>query len=62
MGEATKAINFISNIKKRYSFIIKWGEETDTCDLEGEVIETSNIRPTYEQVRNDNFKAFSRKY
>ena len=50
VGEATKVINFISNIKKRYSFIIKWGEETDTCDLEGEVIETSNIRPNYEQI------------
>ena len=62
MGEATKAINFISNIKKRYSFIIKWGEETDTCDLEGEVIETSNIRPTYEQVSNIISKLFLGKY
>ena len=58
VGEATKSINFISNIKKRYSFIIKWGEETDTCDLEGEVIETSNIRPTYEQVSSTISKLF----
>ena len=50
VGEATKVINFISNIKKRYSFIIKWGEERDTCDLEGEVTETSNIRPDYDQI------------
>ena len=34
------------------------GEETDTCDLEGEVIETSNIRPTYEQVSNIISKLF----
>ena len=39
VGEATKVISFISNIKKRYSFIIKWGEERDTCYLEGEVTE-----------------------
>ena len=44
VGEATKAINFISNHKKRYSFTVKWGEERDTCDFEGEVIEKSNIR------------------
>ena len=51
VGEATKSINFISNFKKRYSFIIKWGQETDTCDLEGEVVATSSVRPNVEKVK-----------
>ncbi len=52
VGEATKAINFITNTKKRYSFIIKWGEETDTYDREGNVIYRSNKRPNYENINH----------
>ena len=51
VGEATKTINFITNFKKRYSFIIKWGEETDTCDLEGDVVAKSDVRPSFEKVK-----------
>jgi len=40
IGEATKAISFIQNKKKTYSFTIKWGETTETDDLEGLVLET----------------------
>ena len=38
VGEATKSIKFITNNKKKYTFIIKWGEETNTCDREGKII------------------------
>ena len=51
IGEATKAIKFISNHKKRYSFVIKWGEETDTCDSEGEIINRSKRRPSFEDIK-----------
>ena len=51
VGEATKSIKFISNLKKRYSFLIKWGEETDTCDLEGKVVAQSSVRPDIEKVK-----------
>ncbi len=51
VGEATKTINFITNFKKRYSFIIKWGEETNTCDLEGDVVAKSDVRPSFEKVK-----------
>jgi len=50
IGEATKSINFITNNKKKYLFVIKWGEETDTCDSEGEVIKICKKRPTYDEV------------
>ncbi len=35
IGEATKVISFIQNKEKRYSFTIKWGETTETDDIEG---------------------------
>ena len=52
IGEATKVISFIQNKKKKYSFIIKWGETTETDDLEGKVLEKSKYRPTHEEIKN----------
>ena len=51
VGEATKSINFITNNIKRYSFIIKWGEETDTYDREGNIIFKSEKRPAFENIK-----------
>ncbi len=50
VGEATKCISFIHNKIKKYSFTVKWGETTNTDDLEGTVLEKSNVRPTKTQV------------
>ena len=33
-----------------YDFTIRFGEETDTLDAEGEVVATSDVRPTREQI------------
>ena len=52
LGEATKLISFIQNKKKKYSFIIKWGEATDTDDSEGKIIKKSNSRPNKEEIQN----------
>jgi len=52
VGEATKCISFIQNKSKKYSFIIKWGERTDTDDSIGKVLEKSNIRPTKKHINN----------
>jgi tRNA pseudouridine55 synthase len=35
---------------KAYDFTIRFGEETDTLDGEGQVVATSEVRPTLEQV------------
>jgi tRNA pseudouridine55 synthase len=35
---------------KAYDFTIRFGEETDTLDAEGQVVATSGIRPTLEQI------------
>ena len=50
IGEATKFISFIQNKNKKYSFSVKWGENTDTDDIEGKVLEKSNIRPNKDQI------------
>ncbi len=51
-GEATKTISFVQNAEKTYHFSIIWGEQTNTDDREGEIIATSDFRPTKEQILN----------
>jgi tRNA pseudouridine55 synthase len=50
LGEATKTVPFIMDGRKRYRFTIHWGEERDTDDAEGRVVETSAARPQPEAV------------
>jgi len=45
-GEATKTVPYIMNAEKRYRFTAKWGVSTTTDDTEGEVIATSDHRPS----------------
>jgi len=52
VGEATKVISFIQDKKKSYSFTIKWGETTETDDLEGAVLERSDVRPNIKQINS----------
>ncbi|MBL0000537.1 MAG: tRNA pseudouridine(55) synthase TruB [Sphingomonadales bacterium] len=51
MGEATKLAGRMLDSDKCYDFTIAFGEETDSLDLEGAVIATSDVRPTMEEVR-----------
>jgi tRNA pseudouridine55 synthase len=46
LGEATKVAGRMLDATKAYDFTIKFGEETDTLDAEGKVVETSAVRPT----------------
>jgi tRNA pseudouridine55 synthase len=50
LGEATKTVPFIMDSRKRYRFTVRWGEERDTDDAEGRVIETGSARPSPEAV------------
>lgn len=45
LGEATKLAGRMLDASKTYAFTIAFGEETDTLDLEGQVIATSDRRP-----------------
>lgn len=46
LGEATKSIPYVDTDIKEYEFELTFGEERDTGDIEGQVIATSQIRPT----------------
>jgi tRNA pseudouridine55 synthase len=50
LGEATKLCGRMLDATKSYDFTIRFGEETDTLDAEGQVFATSDVRPTLEQV------------
>lgn len=51
LGEATKLAGRMLDASKIYDFTIRFGEQTDSLDVEGQVIATSNVRPTLEQVK-----------
>jgi tRNA pseudouridine55 synthase len=50
LGEATKLAGHMLDASKSYDFTIKFGEQTDTLDLEGAVIAISDLRPTMAEV------------
>ena len=49
-GEATKTVQYVMEGEKAYRFTVRWGEERDTDDAEGEVAATSDRRPTREEI------------
>jgi tRNA pseudouridine55 synthase len=51
-GEGTKLIPLLQDGLKTYRFRVKWGEQTNTDDTEGEVIATSDTRPTRDAIEN----------
>jgi tRNA pseudouridine55 synthase len=50
IGEATKLCGRMLDSDKAYEFTVRFGEETDTLDAEGAVIERSQVRPTLQQI------------
>jgi tRNA pseudouridine55 synthase len=50
LGDATKLVEYVMHCEKTYVFRVQWGEARDTDDLEGQVIATSEVRPTKEQI------------
>lgn len=50
LGEATKLCGRMLDASKIYEFTVRFGEETDTLDLEGEVVARSDARPTLAQI------------
>ena len=52
LGEATKTIPYTQDALKTYEFTVRWGEQRSTDDAEGEVIATSEIRPTPDAIES----------
>ncbi len=51
LGEATKTVNFIQDAIKTYAFEITWGEQRNTDDAEGEVLKSSQKRPSKNEIK-----------
>src|SRR4029079_7180321 len=45
LGEATKTVPFVVDSRKIYRFTVRWGEERDTDDADGQVVAASDLRP-----------------
>ncbi|WP_420960407.1 tRNA pseudouridine(55) synthase TruB [Brucella sp. IR073] len=50
LGEATKTVPYVMDGAKIYRFTVAWGEERSTDDLEGGVTQTSDKRPTKDEI------------
>ena len=51
LGEATKTVPYITDALKAYEFTVTLGQATNTDDAEGEVIATSDLRPSDDQIK-----------
>jgi tRNA pseudouridine55 synthase len=50
LGEATKLCGRMLDASKSYEFTVRFGEETDTLDAEGEIVARCDVRPTRDQI------------
>ncbi|MGH6652788.1 MAG: tRNA pseudouridine(55) synthase TruB [Sphingopyxis sp.] len=50
LGEATKLCGRMLDASKIYDFTIRFGVQTDGLDAEGEIVATSDVRPTFAEV------------
>jgi tRNA pseudouridine55 synthase len=51
LGEATKTVPYITDALKAYEFTVRFGQATRTDDAEGEVIATSDLRPSDDDIK-----------
>ena len=51
LGEATKTVPYVTDALKAYHFTVRLGQATNTDDTEGDVIATSELRPSDEEIK-----------
>ena len=51
LGEATKTVPYVTDALKAYAFTVRLGQATNTDDAEGEVIATSDVRPSDDEIK-----------
>ncbi|MEL6617896.1 MAG: tRNA pseudouridine(55) synthase TruB [Pseudomonadota bacterium] len=51
LGEATKTVPYVTDALKAYRFIVRLGQATNTDDAEGEVIASSDTRPSDQEIK-----------
>lgn len=52
IGKSTRLFDYLLDKKKEYTATVEFGYMTDTLDLEGEVIERSNVIPSFHEVES----------
>ncbi len=50
MGEATKTVAYVMDGAKTYRWQVTWGQARSSDDAEGEIIATSDVRPTVAEI------------
>jgi tRNA pseudouridine55 synthase len=50
IGSSTRLVQFLSGETKHYDAVIRFGLETTTCDITGEVVASSAARPTRDSI------------
>jgi tRNA pseudouridine55 synthase len=50
LGAATKTVSYVMDGRKTYRFTVRWGEQRDTDDADGQVMATSHRRPSREDI------------
>ena len=51
IGKSVRLFDYLLNKKKEYVATVAFGYMTDTLDLEGKIVENSDVLPSYEQVK-----------
>ena len=51
LGKATRLLRFITDLPKEYEATMVIGTETNTLDAEGEVLRTTNTKPSLEELQ-----------
>lgn len=52
VGRATRLFDMMQNKQKRYIATFKFGLTTDTLDVEGQTLETTNVIPNSQQIKD----------
>lgn len=50
LGEATKTVPYVTDGQKTYRFTVRFGEETNTDDAEGEIVNSADQRPADDEI------------
>lgn len=50
LGEATKTVPYVTDGQKTYRFTVRFGEETNTDDAEGEIVNSADQRPKDDEI------------
>jgi len=50
LGEATKTVPYVTDGEKTYRFMVRFGEETNTDDAEGKVVNNADGRPEDDEI------------